>query len=304
MPAPQDPGRCSRRLRNLVEPIAAVVFFAPEAQAAYVRLGFPPPRGAEDGIPLFDWGAYFVSRVACMGQVRGEVVAAAFGVFSPAWVVREIDKGWMLTDPATMVAAREHSAVEALARLLGGIPEGVARATALLQRGLAAVQVAGKPVFAGLRALGWPGTPLGDLWRACDLYREHRGDAHILSWTAVGLNGCEACIVNDLYQGLRLGSYVRTRGWSAQEVDTAIAALRQRGWLEGERLSEAGRGAREAMEMTTDQQQQPIIEKIGTDFEELVALLTPWREAILAGHGYPGRAFVERQGERAQWACS
>jgi hypothetical protein len=132
-------------------------------------------------------------------------------------------------------AAREHSAVAALARLLGGVPEGVARATAMLQHGLAAVQVAGKLVFAGLRALGWPGTPLGDLWRACGLYREHRGDAPITSWTSVRLHGCEACIINDLYQGLRLGSYVRTRGWSAQEVDTTLAALRQRGWLEGER---------------------------------------------------------------------
>jgi len=302
MPAPTDPGRCTRRLRNLVEPIAAVVFFAPEAQAAYVRLGFPPPRGEDDGIPLFDWGAYFVSRAACLGQARGEVVAAAFGVFSPAWVVREIDKGWRLTDPATMGAARAHSAVAALARLLGGVPEGVARATALLQHGLAAVPVAGKPVFAGLQGLGWPGTPLGDLWQACDLYREHRGDAHITSWTSVGLHGCEACIINDLYQGLGLGSYVRTRGWSAQEVEMAIASLRQRGWLEGERFSAAGREAREAIETTTDMQQRPIIETIGKDFEALATLLTPWRDAIMAGHGYPGRAFVARQGERATGA--
>ena len=300
MSVPQDPGRRTRRLRNLVAPIAAVVFFAPEAQAAYVRLGFPPPRGEEDGIPLFDWGAYFVSRAACMGQVRGEVVAAAFGVFSPAWVVREIEKGWLLTDPAAMLAAREHSAVVALARLLGGIPEGVARATALLQRGLAAVTVAGKPVFAGLRALGWPGTPLGDLWRACDLSREHRGDAHITSWTSVGLNGCEVCSINDLHQGLSLGSYVRTRGWSGQEVAAAMASLRQRGWLEDECLSAAGRAAREAMETTTDNQQWPILETIGEDFEELVTLLTPWRDAVMARHGYPGRAFVERQGERAK----
>ena len=112
----------------------------------------------------------------------------------------------------------------------------------------------------------------------------------------MGLHGCEACIINDLYQGLRLGSYVRTRGWSAQEVDTAIAALRQRGWLEGDRLSEAGREAREAMETTTDQQQRPIIETIGKDFEELVALLTPgvrpfwWGEAIQDGPLSNGKA--------------
>ena len=180
------------------------------------------------------------------------MVAAAFGVFEPAWVAHKIDQGWTRTDPATMLAARQQSAVTALARLLGGVPLGVDRATALLQRGLVAVSTAGKPVFAGLRGLGWPGTPLGNLWRACDLYREHRGDAHVTSWTSYGLTGCEACIVNDLHQGLRLGSYVRTRGWSRQAVATAIAALRQRGWLEGDQYSPAGRAAREAMEMITD----------------------------------------------------
>src|SRR5262249_52648523 len=41
---------------------------------------------------------------------------------------------------------------------------------------------------------------------------------------------------------------------------------------------------------------------IGEAFDELVALLTPWRKAIIAGHGYPGRTFVERQGERAKQA--
>ena len=56
MPALQDLGRRTRQLRNLVEPIAAAVFFVPEAHDAYVRLGFPPPQGTEDGIPLFDWG--------------------------------------------------------------------------------------------------------------------------------------------------------------------------------------------------------------------------------------------------------
>ena len=101
MPEPLDRGRRTRQLRNLVEPIAAAVFFVPEAHDAYIRLGFPPPQGAEDGIPLFDWGAYFVSRAACLGPVHGAVVAAAFGVFEPAWVAHEITQGWTRTDPAT-----------------------------------------------------------------------------------------------------------------------------------------------------------------------------------------------------------
>ena len=38
MSVPQAPSRRTRRLRNLVEPIVAVVFFAPEAQAAYALI--------------------------------------------------------------------------------------------------------------------------------------------------------------------------------------------------------------------------------------------------------------------------
>ncbi len=35
------------------------------------------------------------------------------------------------------------------------------------------------------------------------MYREHRGDAHVVAWAAQGLNGCEACILNDLRQVTR-----------------------------------------------------------------------------------------------------
>ena len=84
------------------------------------------------------------------------------------------------------------------------------------------------------------------------------------------------------------------------EVDAAIAALRERGWIDRETLSEAGRTSREAIEAATDAHQYPIMQAIGEDFDELVELLTPWRNAIIAGHGYPGRTCIERQGERAK----
>lgn len=301
MSEPAPLGRRTRQLRNVAEPIAASVFFAPEAHTAYARLGFAnQSEGVIDGIALFDWNVYFLSRAACMGHINGEVAAAAFGVFPRDRVANAITQGWALTDPASILAAREHGAVTALGRLLGGIPDGVDRAVTLLQRGLDAAHSAAKPVFAGLHSLGWPGTPLGDLWRSCDLYREHRGDSHVVAWASVGLNGCEACILNDLRQGLDLGSYVRTRGWTRAQVDAAIAALRERDWIEGDTLSAAGREAREAIEAATDAQQLSIIQAIGEDFDELIALLTPWRNAIVVGRGYPGRAYLEQAGERAR----
>src|SRR4051794_41844409 len=77
----------ARRLRNAVEPVAAAVYFAPEAHAAYEALGFDPSPVSQDGVARPELKSYFTSRGACMGQVVGEVVAAAFGVFNPKGVV-------------------------------------------------------------------------------------------------------------------------------------------------------------------------------------------------------------------------
>jgi hypothetical protein len=167
----------ARRLRDLVEPIAANVYFAPEAAAEYEALGvhgFAP--------------AYFPSRGGCLGQVPGEVIAAAFGVFKPAMVGEAVDTAWAVTDAAAMVAARERGAVASLARIFGDDPTiaaAIPRATELLKRATAAAPPGeGRALYSGLTSLGYPGTPLGDLWRAADLVREHRGDSHIIAWVA------------------------------------------------------------------------------------------------------------------------
>ncbi len=40
----------ARRLRNAVEPVAAGVYFAPEAHAAYAELGFDSSPVSQDGV--------------------------------------------------------------------------------------------------------------------------------------------------------------------------------------------------------------------------------------------------------------
>jgi hypothetical protein len=62
----------ARRLRNAVEPVAAGVYFAPEAHAAYEALGFHGgPLASPDGIARPELKSYFTSRGACMGHVPG-----------------------------------------------------------------------------------------------------------------------------------------------------------------------------------------------------------------------------------------
>src|SRR4051794_14983657 len=178
----------ARRLRNAVEPVAAGGYFAPEAHAAYEALGFDPSPVSQDGVARPELKSYFTSRGACMGQVVGEVVAAAFGVFNPKVVVPAVAAGWQITSREAVLDARERGATAMLRRVLGDEPEGLDRVTELLRRGAAAAPWAGRAVFGGLLSLGFPGDPMGQMWRAAGLLREHRGGSHRISW-AVGGGG-------------------------------------------------------------------------------------------------------------------
>ena len=83
------------RLRNAVEPVAGGVYFAPEvapeAHTAYVAPGFEGSPAAKGSVARSELKSYFTSRSACMGQVAGEVVAAAFGCFNPTVVVPVVE---------------------------------------------------------------------------------------------------------------------------------------------------------------------------------------------------------------------
>jgi hypothetical protein len=270
----------ARRLRDLVEPIAANVYFAPEAARAYEALGV---HGFAPG--------YFPSRGGCLGQVPGEVIAAAFGVFKPAMVREAVNTAWAVTDATAMVAAREEGAVTSLARIFGDDPiiaAAIPRATELLRRAAAeAPPGEGRALYSGLTSLGFPGTPLGDLWRAADLVREHRGDSHIIAWVAYGLDPIQATLTTELWWHLPFVSYVRTRGWNDDEINGAVERLCRAGLVEGTDFTEAGEQLRADIEWCTDQQERPIVEALGGDAEELLTLLTPMADAILAAGGYP-----------------
>jgi hypothetical protein len=270
----------ARRLRDLVEPIAANVYFAPEAYAAYEALG----------VSGFGPG-YFSSRGGCLGDAPGEVIAAAFGVFKPAMVKEAVDTAWAVADAKAMLAAREEGAVAGLTRIFGDdttIAAAIPRATELLQRAAAATPPGeGRALYSGLTSLGYPGTPIGDLWRACDLVREHRGDSHIIAWAAHGLDPIQATLSTELWWRMPFVSYVRTRGWNDEEIAGAVERLREDGLVEGDQFTDAGERLRADIEWTTDRQERSIVRALGSDAEDLLTLLTPMTDAVLAAGGYP-----------------
>ena len=175
----------ARALAAAIEPVTGQVYFSPECHEAYAEFGFAASPAEVGGVAMPDGPAYFCSRGSVLGQVPGEVVAAAFGVFNPAIVVPLVSFGWTLVTAEQICAART-------ARAIGLRPEG-------------------RPLYAGLLGLGLPGDPIGDMWRLADRLREFRGDAHIAAWTSAGFDATEIGLLTELYWGLPLRSYSRTR---------------------------------------------------------------------------------------------
>jgi len=272
-------------LRDLVEPLAANVYFAPEAQENYKALGL-------SYIP-----SYFRSRSACMGDVVGEMVVAAFGVFNPAIVLPAIEEGRKVSVD-DILDARQRGAIAGLTRILDGVPDGVDRLTELLRQAGETSTCEGHSIYAGLRSLGFPGDPMGDFWRAADLLREHRGDSHIAAWIAHGFDATEISLITEPYIGLPMRTYSRSRAWSDADFDAALERMSSRGYFEDGQITQEGPAAREAVEDATDLQETSIVEAIGDDFDELCGILEPWADAIREQKGYPSSAgqIVGRRG--------
>ena len=275
-----------RRLAMLIEPITGQVYFSPECHAGYQALGFDGSSGKAGATHLPNGPAYFTSRGSVMGQVPGELVAAAFAVFNPAAVIPSVTHGWTLTDAATISAARDHGATAQLRRVLGPEPAGLARVTELFERMTATLRPEGRPLYAGLRSLAVPADPLGRMWRHGDMLREYRGDSHTAAWIGQGVDATEIGLLSELFWGLPMRSYSRTRAWSEAEFDAAEERLRSRGLLEGDGLSDAGRALREGIELATDAQMAAPMAALGDDADELFSLLEPWGAALRAAGAY------------------
>jgi len=264
----------SRRLRDLIEPVAANVYFAPEAQEKYKALGL-------SYIP-----SYFRSRSACMGDVSGDVVVSTFGVFNPAIVKPAIDEARKV-GVDDILEARQAGAIESLTRILDGNTDGVGRATELLRRAGDTCSTEGHSIYAGLRSLGFPGDPIGDLWRAADLLREHRGDSHVIAWAAHCVDPVEITLLTELWWRMPLNTYVGTRGWTADEIQAGIQRLEDRKLVHDGQFTPEGEELRASIEEATDRQERSAVAALGDDAEELLGLLEPWASAIVAAGGYP-----------------
>jgi helix-turn-helix protein len=172
-PTPVAEGGPARRLRDAMEPITYHPIWSRRTNDVLEKLGLKIFTG------------YVYGKAAVLGDAPTEVVVSAFAPYEPRLIAAAYEEARRQCGRAGMLAAREEATVESLAEVLEG--EEVTAAVAALRRGVEAADGTGRPIFSGLRALGWPDHPAGQLWRACDLLREHRGDGHVAACISAGL---------------------------------------------------------------------------------------------------------------------
>ena len=130
---------------------------------------------------------------------------------------------------------------------------------------------------------------MGDLWRASDLVREHRGDSHVISWAVGGADAVEVLLLTEQYWGVPARSYAPSRAWTDADMDVGFERLQRRGLMNGEQITDAGRAFREEIEVRTDELERPLLDALGDDLDELLEHLDAWSDAIIDAGSYPKR---------------
>ena len=275
----------ARKMWRTLEPYHGLIYFAPEATAAYDALGV---RG-------FD--GYFASRAAAMGAVPAEVVIATFFNFNPALVHHAIPAAWAATTPEQLVRARLAAADAALRRAVGPDLDGpgTERAATLARQASQGCQAAGRPLYAAHAGLDWPDSPHLVLWHAVSLLREFRGDGHIACLVEAGLGGIDALVLHAASGEVPRAALQTTRGWSDEAWAASVDHLGKRGLVDDSgAFTNAGAALRQHIEDRTDALALAPWAGLGpSGCDELRALVRPLSRAVVES-GALGRGARER----------
>ncbi|MCW2705571.1 MAG: hypothetical protein JWQ37_3566 [Blastococcus sp.] len=274
-PAPRVPDTPGRKLRDAAEPIATIYIWGRPVNERLAALGLNFLTG------------YVWTRTAPMGEPSAPVVAAAFAVFEPGLVAGLYEEARRTAARDAVLAAREEGAVASLRELLPDADVG--EAVRLLRRAtdVAATDVAGRPLFAGLVSLPWPADPLGRLWHATNLLREYRGDVHVAANVAAGLTGLEMNLMTEYWIGWEPTAYAGSRGWAPELMAAADAALAERGLVADGALTPDGQRLRDLIEEQTESAMAPLLDAIGPGLQQLTGQLDQWSSLIVAGGAAP-----------------
>ncbi|MEV7555726.1 hypothetical protein AB0N89_39425 [Amycolatopsis sp. NPDC089917] len=266
-----------RRLWEAVEPLHAVVYFAPETAAAAKTVGLPSW-----------WMGYFAGRVAPLGPLPEPPATAMLFGFAPRMVARSLPDAWKYAEPAVVLQSRMDAVEATLKRILpSDAPFG--ELADLLERAVSGCDHAGRPLAAAWSSVARPATPIGRIWLAATVLREHRGDGHVLSAVAAGLRGLDTTLTHIGSGAVTRDVIQRNRGWSDEDWDESVARLTGRGVLDGDlKLTEAGIVLRQRIEDDTDRLASGPLDVLGEDgAAEVVRIAVPLSRRIFDAGAIP-----------------
>lgn len=284
-PGPTIDASPARRLRDALEPIAMHSVWSRGVNERLATLGHNFMTG------------YVCSRASLMGMPDAGVVTAAFAVFEPNMLGGVYEAGRAVCDRDTLLAARTESTTASLSAALDGIDQGEIEAVAsMMKDAVGGAPGVGRPLFSGLQNQPWPTDPVAQLWRACEQFREHRGDSHVAVCVAAGLDAVEMNVLTELWLGMPFGSYSASRGWDEAALAAAADRLAGQGWISDGAVTAAGRQYRDKIEEQTDALQRSIVESLGDDLDAGVAQLADWSQRCIDAKAFPPNAFKRAAG--------
>jgi hypothetical protein len=263
----------ARKMWRTLEPYHGLIYFAPEATAAYEALG------------VVGFDGYFASRAAPMGAVPAEVVVATFFNFNPAIVRHAIPAAWQVTTPEALLEARLEAAEQALRRATGELLDdpSVPRAAELARIATEGCTTAGRPLYAGHAGLPWPDDPVLVLWHAITLLREFRGDGHVACLVEAGLDGIDALVFHAASGEVPRAALQGSRQWDDAAWEASVADLGARGFVDADgAFTQAGAALRQEIEDRTDALALAPWQGLGEEgCDELRSLVRPLSQAIV-----------------------
>ncbi|GGR62193.1 hypothetical protein GCM10010169_00750 [Micromonospora fulviviridis] len=272
-----------RTMWQLIEPVHALVYYAPELTEEAAALGLPTNER---------WPGYFALRSAPLGAAGPNLVAATYYSFNPRMVAEYVPAVWATADPAKVLAARLSGVDRALRALLGDRVESaeLAEAAALARRAVRAADLAGRPLAAANADLPWPDAPHLALWQAATILREHRGDGHVAALRTAGLDPTES-LVSFAAVGAAPVEVFASRRWTAEEWAAARDRLAARGLVDGDGVAtEDGRRLRDEVERRTDELAAAPWRALGPAVGRFAQLVAPLTRAVVASGLLPAQS--------------
>ncbi len=270
------PAARARQLWHLLEPLHALLYYAPEVFEESAALGYDPTDR---------WPGYFPLRAAPLGAAGPERVTSAFYSFAPHMVAEHIEPAWDVASPEQVLDARLRGIDRAYRTILGDRidrPE-LAEAAALARRAAEAAGTAGRPLAAANAALPWPEAPHLQLWHAATILREHRGDGHLAALLLADLDPVES-LVSFAAIGAASAERFESRGWRPEQWSAAGVRLAGRGLLTPDgTATEEGLALRRRVEEDTDRLAAAPWQTLGrAGVDRLTELLGDYWVAVLS----------------------